>query len=176
MEERKELMKPITETERLLLRELAPDDAKDFYNLNLNPSVIKYTGDKAFQNIDEAKEFLENYQDYRLNGYGRWAVISKDNNEFLGWCGLKYSSSTNETDIGFRFFEHYWNKGFATESARACIDYGFEKLNLNRIVGRAMLENKASVNVLEKIGLQYLEEFDFDGHRGVIYTIESRTP
>lgn len=50
-------MKPITETERLLLRELAPDDAKDFYNLNLNPSVIKYTGDKAFQNIDEAKEF-----------------------------------------------------------------------------------------------------------------------
>lgn len=103
MEERKELMKPITETERLLLRELAPDDAKDFYNLNLNPSVIKYTGDKAFQNIDEAKEFLENYQDYRLNGYGRWAVISKDNNEFLGWCGLKYSSSTNETDIGFRF-------------------------------------------------------------------------
>ena len=84
MEERKELMKPITETERLLLRELAPDDAKDFYNLNLNPSVIKYTGDKAFQNIDEAKEFLENYQDYRLNGYGRWAVISKDNNEFWG--------------------------------------------------------------------------------------------
>ncbi|MCL1668665.1 GNAT family N-acetyltransferase [Elizabethkingia ursingii] len=166
-------MKPILKTERLLLRELTPDDAKDFYNLNLNPNVIKYTGDKAFQSIDEAKEFLENYQDYRLNRYGRWAVISKYNNEFLGWCGLKYSSNTNETDIGFRFFEQYWNKGFATESARACIDYGFEKLNLNRVVGRAILENKASVNVLEKLGLQYLEEFDFDGHRGVIYKIEN---
>lgn len=97
-------MKPILETERLLLRELNSDDAGDFFNLNENPNVIKYTGDKAFQNIDEAREFLENYQDYRLNGYGRWAVMSKENNEFVGWCGLKYNSSTDETDVGFRFF------------------------------------------------------------------------
>ncbi|HFK5527288.1 TPA: GNAT family N-acetyltransferase [Elizabethkingia anophelis] len=131
-------MKPILETERLLLRELNSDDAGDFFNLNENPNVIKYTGDKAFQNIDEAREFLENYQNYRLNGYGRWAVMSKENNEFVGWCGLKYNSSTDETDVGFRFFEHYWNKGFATESAGACIDYGFKNLNLNAVVGRAM--------------------------------------
>lgn len=124
-------MKPILETERLLLRELNSDDAGNFFNLNENPNVIKYTGDKAFQNIDEAREFLENYQNYRLNGYGRWAVISKVNNEFVGWCGLKYNSSTDETDVGFRFFEHYWNKGFATESAGACIDYGFKNLTLN---------------------------------------------
>ncbi|PSL89965.1 GNAT family N-acetyltransferase [Elizabethkingia miricola] len=174
MEERKVVMKPILETERLLLRELNPDDAGDFFNLNENPNVIKYTGDKAFQNIDEAREFLGNYQDYRLNGYGRWAVISKVNNEFLGWCGLKYNSSTDETDVGFRFFEHYWNKGFATESARACIDYGFKKLNLNTVVGRAMQDNTASVKVLGKLGMKYLRDFDFDGHKGVIYKIESR--
>lgn len=167
-------MKPILETERLLLRELNPDDAGDFFNLNENPNVIKYTGDKAFQNIDEAREFLENYKDYRLNGYGRWAVISKVNNEFLGWCGLKYNSSTDETDVGFRFFEHYWNKGFATESAGACIDYGFKKLKLNTVVGRAMRDNTASVKVLEKLGMKYLRDFDFDGHKGVIYKIESR--
>ncbi|HFK5585281.1 GNAT family N-acetyltransferase [Elizabethkingia anophelis] len=124
-------MKPILETERLLLRELNSDDAGDFFNLNENPNVIKYTGDKAFQNIDEAREFLENYQNYRLNGYRRWAVMSKVNNEFVGWCGLKYNSSTDETDVGFRFFEHYWNKGFATENAGACIDYGFKNLTLN---------------------------------------------
>ena len=167
-------MKPILETERLLLREINPDDAGDFFNLNENPNVIKYTGDKAFQNIDGAREFLENYQDYRLNGYGRWAVISKVNNEFLGWCGLKYNSSTEETDVGFRFFEHYWNKGFATESAGACIDYGFKNLNLNTVIGRAMQDNTASVNVLEKLGMKYLIDFDFDGHKGVIYKIESR--
>lgn len=96
-------MKPILETERLLLRELNPDDAGDFFYLNENPNVIKYTGDKVFQNIDEAREFLENYRDYWLNGYGRWAIISKVNNEFVGWCGLKYNSNTEETDVGFRF-------------------------------------------------------------------------
>ncbi|MCT4178955.1 GNAT family N-acetyltransferase [Elizabethkingia anophelis] len=167
-------MKPILETERLLLRELNPDDAGDFFNLNENPNVIKYTGDKAFQNIDEAREFLENYQNYRLNGYGRWAVMSKENNEFVGWCGLKYNSSTDETDVGFRFFEHYWNKGFATESAGACIDYGFKNLNLNTVLGRAMQDNAASVKILEKLGMKYVRDFDFDGHKGVIYKIESR--
>ncbi|WP_176370430.1 GNAT family N-acetyltransferase [Elizabethkingia anophelis] len=167
-------MKPILETKRLLLRELNPDAAGDFFNLNENPNVIKYTGDKAFQNIDEAREFLENYQDYRLNGYGRWAVMSKENNEFVGWCGLKYNSSTDETDVGFRFFEHYWNKGFATENAGECIDYGFKSLNLNAVVGRAMQDNTASVKVLEKLGMKYLIDFDFDGHKGVIYKIESR--
>lgn len=83
-------MKIILETKRLILRELNIDDAESFYKLNLNVNVIRYTGDSAFNSIDTAKEFLENYQDYKLNGYGRWAVVSKENNRFIGWCGLKY--------------------------------------------------------------------------------------
>lgn len=166
-------MKEILKTERLLLRELNPDDAENFYKLNLNPNVIKYTGNSAFKDIDEAREFLENYQDYKLNGFGRWAVIEKSTNEFLGWCGLKYDKNLDETDIGFRFFEEHWNKGFATESAQACIDYGFENLNLKTIVGRAMLENIVSIKVLEKIGLSFEKEFDFDEkNKGVIYKIQ----
>ncbi|GGG50166.1 GNAT family N-acetyltransferase [Epilithonimonas arachidiradicis] len=163
-------MKEILQTKRLLLRELNLDDAEKFYKLNLNPNVIKYTGNSAFKNIDEAKEFLENYPDYKLNGFGRWAVIEKSSNEFLGWCGLKYDKNLDETDIGFRFFEEHWNKGFATESAKACIDYGFETLNLKTIVGRAMKENLASIKVLEKIGFNFEREFDFDeNNKGVIY-------
>ena len=77
-------MKKIFETEKQILRELNTDDAKNFYELNLNPNVIKYTGDKAFKNESEAKNFLENYKDYKLNGYGRWAVIEKSTNKFLG--------------------------------------------------------------------------------------------
>lgn len=165
-------MKEILQTERLLLRELNPDDAENFYKLNLNPNVIKYTGNSACKDIDEAKEFLENYQDYKLNGFGRWAVIEKSTNEFLGWCGLKYDKNLDETDIGFRFFEEHWNKGLATESAKACIDYGFENLNLKTIIGRAISENIASIKVLEKIGLKFEREFDFDkSNKGVIYRI-----
>jgi len=164
-------MEQIVETDRLLLRELTITDAKDFYELNLNPNVVKYTGDRAFKNITEAEIFLSSYSDYDKNGYGRWAVIDKSNGEFLGWCGLKYIHALNETDIGFRFFENHWNKGFATESAKACLRFGFEKLNLETVVGRAMAENAASINVLEKIGLKYEKEFDFDSHKGLIYKI-----
>lgn len=166
-------MKQILETKRLLLRELNPDDAENFYNLNLNPNVIKYTGDSVFKNVSEAKEFLENYQDYKLNGFGRWAVINKSDKEFIGWCGLKYDQNKDETDIGFRFFEEHWNKGFATESAKACLNYGFETLDLKIITGRAMSENIASIKVLQKIGLDFVREFDFDEtNKGVIYKIE----
>lgn len=54
------------------------------------------------------------------------------------------------TDIGFRLFEEHWNKGFATESSKACIEYGFENLNLKSIIGRAMKENLVSIKVLKK--------------------------
>lgn len=167
-------MKTILETNRLLLREFKINDAQNFYELNLNQNVIKYTGNSAFKDLEEAKTFLENYSDYRRNGYGRWAVINKSTQEFLGWCGLKYDENLDKTDIGFRFFEHFWNKGFATESAKACIDYGFEKLNLKTIIGRAMKENMASIKVLEKIGLQYQRDFNFDGEEGVIYSVENK--
>ncbi|PJR03093.1 GNAT family N-acetyltransferase [Avrilella dinanensis] len=165
-------MKQILETNRLSLRELIPDDAANFYNLNLNPNVIKYTGNSAFKNVEEAREFLKNYQDYAQNGYGRRAVIKKDTNKFIGWYGLKFGEIGNETDIGFRFFGEEWNKGYATESAIACINYGFEKLNLKRIVGRAMKENTGSIKVLEKIGLKYEQNVDFEGKEAVIYKIE----
>jgi ribosomal-protein-alanine N-acetyltransferase len=167
-------MKLILETDRLLLRELNINDAGSFYKLNLNPNVLKYTGNSAFKNIEEAKEFLINYSDYEENGIGRWAVINKSNHEFLGWCGLKYDNALDETDIGFRFFEEYWNKNYATESAKACINYGFDKLGLKVILGRAMSQNKASIKVLEKIGLVFSREFEFDKNdKGVIYKIEN---
>jgi len=165
-------MKFIIETDRLLLREFILDDAEKFYQLNLNPNVIKYTGNAAFKSIEEAKLFLENYNDYKTNGYGRWAVINKESNEFIGWCGLKYGELENQTDIGFRFFEEEWNKGYATESAAACLKYGFEVLKLNRIIGRAMKENTASIKVLEKIGLVYETDCVFENKEAVIYKIE----
>ena len=165
-------MKKIIETNRLYLRELSVADAENFYLLNADEDVIKYTGDKAFESINEAKSFLENYNPYQEYGYGRWAVIAKSNEEFLGWCGLKYSPEIDEVDIGFRFFKRHWSKGYATESAKACIEYGFENLNLKTIVGRAMEANVASIKVLEKLGMSYVKHFTFHLHDGVLYQIK----
>ena len=165
-------MKLIAETSRLLLRELQPTDAQSFYALNANPNVIRYTGNTAFATVEEAKEFLENYSDYQLNGYGRWAVILKDSGQFIGWCGLKYNGDTQQTDIGFRFFEEEWGKGYATESAEACLRIGFDQLGLACIIGRAMKANIASIRVLEKLGLTYEQDIVLEGEAAVLYQIK----
>jgi len=162
------------ETERTILRNLTIDDAEDFYALNLDTEVLKYTGDKPFENIQTAKHFLINYDQYEKFGVGRLAVIEKATSKFIGWCGLKYNPDKDEYDIGFRFYRDYWNKGFATETARRCLDYGFKDLGIQRIVGRAMKENISSIKVLEKNGMTLKETFDFDGNEGVIYELTNR--
>mgnify|MGYP001627193752 CR=1 FL=1 len=164
-------MKLILETPRLYLREITPDDAENAYNLNKDREVIKYTGDDAFESVAAARAFLENYKDYKQYGYGRWAVVLKDNDTFLGWCGLKYNADIDEVDLGYRFAQQYWGKGYATESAKACLEYGFGKLNLTSIIARANHENTASINVMKKLGMQFDKTGDFCGGNAVQYRI-----
>ncbi|MGB5318046.1 GNAT family N-acetyltransferase [Eudoraea sp.] len=147
-------MKTILETDRLMLREFILDDAQKIFSLNSDPEVTRYTGDLPFKSEKEATLFLSNYQDYKKYGFGRWAVLDKKTKLFLGWCGLKRNEE-NLIDLGFRFFKNEWNKGFATESATACIYYGFNSLGFDKIIGRAAQENIASIKVLEKIGMHY---------------------
>ena len=164
-------MEKVLETERTYLRKLSVDDAKNFFDLNSDNEVIKYTGDSAFENVDEAKSFLLNYDHFDTYGYGRWAVIEKKSNKFIGWCGLKFNPKTEEVDLGFRFFKKYWNQGFATETAQACLQYGFNVLKIPRIIGRAMIENKASISVLQKIGMQYISKTTFSLNDAKLFEI-----
>lgn len=146
----------ILQTDRLVLREMTEGDAEVAYHLNLDPEVIQYTGDVAFESIDAALIFLKAYDSYQKYGFGRWAVIRKEDHTFLGWCGLKYHPDLDEFDIGFRFFKMYWNQGYATEAAKACLQAGFTKWQMPEIVGNVMAKNLASQRVLEKIGLKRL--------------------
>ncbi|MGV3609838.1 MAG: GNAT family N-acetyltransferase [Fluviicola sp.] len=159
----------ILETPRLTLREMTPEDAESAYILNSDPEVLKYTGDNPFESVEEAREFLEKYESYKKYGFGRWAVILKETGEYLGWCGLKYIPELDEFDIGYRLMKKFWGKGYATEAAEACLKLGFGQFGMKTIVGRAMPENGASVRVLEKIGLTYLENRVEDGTEEVIY-------
>lgn len=156
------------ETPRLILRELTVNDANSFYQLNLNPEVIKYTGDPPFASVEESKEFLLHYKEYQNHGFGRWAVITKENNQFIGWCGLKYHKE-GYVDLGFRFFQDKWGKGYATESAKACINYAQSSLNLPELIGRVMPSNIASVRVLEKLGFTFFKTGACNGVENALY-------
>ncbi len=141
------------ESTRLGLREFSPDNAVHIYRLNADPLVIRYTGDPPFDSVQEASDFIRGYERYRNDGYGRWAVINKADNDFIGWSGLNLLDG--EIDLGYRFFRSVWGQGFATEAARACIDYGFNRLGMTRIIARALPDNIASWKVLEKVGMRF---------------------
>jgi RimJ/RimL family protein N-acetyltransferase len=147
-------MKIIIETPRLILREFQLSDAEKMYELNSDPEVIKYTGDPPFKSVEETRNFLSQYKDYQRNGYGRWIMTLKETNEPIGWCGLKLNEE-GFVDLGFRLFRTYWNNGYASEAAQACLAYGFNTLDMNFIIGRVVSENKASVKALEKLGMKY---------------------
>ena len=166
-------MKIIAQTERLILREFTIDDAIHFYKMNNDPEVIQYTGDNAFTSLEDAKEFLSNYNQYELNNMGRWAVCLKDTNEFLGWCGLKYHPKDNIVEVGYRFYKKHWNKGYATESAKASIDYGFKTLKLSKIYAHAHIENLNSHQVIKKCGMEFVKEFDYEGIPANLYKIDN---
>ena len=158
-------MNVVIETNRLLLRTFTINDCQLIYDLNKDRNVTRYTYDPV-SDIEQAKEILEKVilPQYALYNHGRWAVHIKTDLEFIGWCGLKYRFERNEVDLGYRFKQSGWGKGYATEAAFACLKYGFEKLNIQKITGRAVPENIASWRVLEKIGMQFSREEAVDGH------------
>lgn len=165
-------MNIILETERFYFRQFTEADAGLFLELNSNPAVVKYVHEAPI--ADEAaalKVITEIIQPQYINGIGRWAMHLKENNEFIGWCGLKYIKELDETDLGYRFFEHCWGKGYATEAARATLRYGFDQMHIDEIIGRAHIDNIASWKVLEKIGMQYWKENNFCDGPTKVYRI-----
>ena len=157
------------ETERFILRELLLSDDTGIFELDSNNDVHRYLGKKPIKNIEEARNVIDFIrQQYVDNGIGRWAIIEKTTNDFVGWTGLKFvrdniNNHSDFYDLGYRLIPKFWGQGIATETAKASVDYGFNKLNLNRIYGMADLDNKASINVLEKAGLKFIDTFNYEG-------------
>jgi len=160
------------ETERLILRDLLESDVNGIFELDSDPMVHEYLGKKPIRTKKEAKKVIEFIREqYIQRGIGRFAAIEKSSGDFIGWSGLKFNTGDKEIigdkrdfhDIGYRLIPRYWNKGYATESSLACLDLGFKNLELNTIVGAAEIGNIASNKVLERIGLQYVEQLHLDG-------------
>lgn len=168
-------MKPIITTTRFHLREKLPSDAEDMYLLNADPEVIKYTGDPPFRDEAEALAFIKSYDHFKKNGFGRWVIVDQKTNEYLGWCGLKRHED-GMIDIGYRIKKEHWGKGIASETAAACLDYGFSVLDMNEIVGRSASENLASIRILEKIGMTFWKKDTCEGiDNSVWYKIDKAT-
>jgi len=161
--------KPI-ETERLILRPVLDTDVDDYFELDSDPEVHKYLGNKPITKKEQAVKAIEFLQkQYKERGIARWAVIHKETNEFMGWSGIKYLTESeqmngvyNVYELGYRFMPKFWGKGYATESAQAWVDYAFNDMKIKSFYAAADVPNKGSVNVLQKVGFKITGEFLFE--------------
>jgi len=162
-------MKIFAETERLILRELVASDAEGLFAIDSDPDVNIYLGNNPVKNIEQTRDIIQFIRNqYVENGIGRWAMIEKTTNNFIGWAGLKLvkeptNNYCNYYDLGYRLNKNYWGRGFATEAAKTCVDYGINQLNLKHIYAIADENNIASKKVLEKVGLKFIETFNLEG-------------
>ena len=169
-------MKTSFETERLLLREMLPSDDVGMFELNSNPEVHRFLGNKPQTSIEQSREWIVDIrQQYLVNGIGRWSVVLKETGEFIGWCGLKIERHINGHDqfydLGYRFIQKHWGKGYAYESAQAWLEVGFNEMNLEVINAYVDADHLASRRVLEKCGLQLMNVFMYEGTPELWYEI-----
>lgn len=153
------------ETHRLILRPFAEQDIAEMAQLNADPQVMRffpapYTEEQTRAMIDIwATKLLD-------HGYAFSAVERKEDNKLLGMAGLsrleKGAPIAPCTEIGWRFAADAWGQGFASEAARAWLDYGFKVLNLPEILSFAPKLNLPSLKVMERIGMHRCAELDFE--------------
>jgi len=170
------------ETERLILRPILDTDLDGMFELDSNPEVHKYLGNKAITEKEQAQKYITLLQQqYKERGIARWAVIHKETNEFMGWSGIKYLNESeqengfyNVYELGYRFIPKFWGKGYATESAQAWVDYMFNEAGVKSLYAAADIPNKGSVNVLQKVGFEITGEFVFEwkGTKADCYWLE----
>ena len=162
-------MKTFVETDRLILRELLVSDIEGMFQLDADPEVHRYLGNQPLTNREQVLKVIYNIrQQYIDHGIGRWAVMDKKTNEFMGWAGLKFvtdltNNHINYYDLGYRLIKKYWGQGVATESARASLKYAFEQLHAKEVYAMTDCFNEPSNKVLQKLGLKFIEKFNLDG-------------
>ena len=153
----------IFKSDRLGFRNWNERDLDEFAELNSDEDVMEYfpktlTKEETFKFIERLKKCFEK------NRYTYFAVDTLETNEFIGFIGLFYqnykSDFTPNVDIGWRLRKSFWKKGYATEGAKKCIEYGFKSLGLEKIISVCPEKNSKSKNVMKKIGMNKVGEFN----------------
>jgi|SRR5579885_1335737 len=145
------------ETERLLIRDWRREDVEAAFSIYGDPEVMRYVGNgKPFESLDYMRKvidrMIEKYRDQKL---GVWAVELRETGELIGAGFLTAVPDGSDIEVGYHFGKPWWGNGYATETTKALVRYGFEEAGLNKIVGLTYPENIPSQRVLQKAGLTH---------------------
>ena len=164
----------IMETNRLILREVNHGDAESLFALFNEPEVMKYFSNTP-RSIEEAYERIElDLGQYTKRGFGFWATVLKDTGKIVGQCGLlaQKVDEFDETEIAYALAKEYRGQGFATEAAKAIKNYGFNKLNFNRLISIIDPDNISSQKVALRTGLAFEKTTTWMNKQVNIYSVQ----
>jgi ribosomal-protein-alanine N-acetyltransferase len=156
-------MSYLIQTQRLGLRVFTEEDKARFAVINTDSDVMRYY--PATLSNQESDALVDRIISQQAKyGYSLYAADHLEADEFIGFIGFLYSDFASPytpcTEIGWRLDKAFWNQGLATEGAGACLDYGFKKMPLTEIYSWTAVPNRPSAKVMQKIGMQYIANFD----------------
>jgi len=159
------------ETARLTVRPFVESDFDALVALREPWEVRQYLG-----GVRNTVEFTRQRLNYYLahqarHGYAMSVVCLKGSTAMIGWGGLQHFNDGEEVEVGYAFAQAHWGQGLATELASACVQFGFARLGLDRIIAVADEANIASRRVMEKIGMRHEKDLVHYGHPCVYYAI-----
>jgi ribosomal-protein-alanine N-acetyltransferase len=162
----------ILETPRMIVRRWVPDDWKRFRTLFTDPRVMQYIGDgRPWSDARIRRWVEESIEIEMIRGWVLWPLVHREDSEVIGFCGF-WHGFPPDVEMGWRLLPEYWGQGLMTEVAQALIDYGFETYKFERLIAVAQPANRASIRVMEKIGMMFEREFTHHGIDVVSYARE----
>jgi ribosomal-protein-alanine N-acetyltransferase len=154
-------MADVLRTERLLLRPWRAEDREAFAALNADPVVMEHFPSTLTR--DESDVFADGIAAHLdEHGWGTYAVEVVDGPEFIGYIGLAAPEWLGATEVRWRLAREHWGHGYATEGARAAIDDGFTRLDLDEIVAITVPANERSRSVMRRLGMTHDSADDFE--------------
>ena len=161
------------ESERLALREFTLDDVDAMFAIIGDAETMKYYP-QTFSREDAADWIRRNLERYRRDGFGLYAVTLKATGDFIGDCGLAWQQVEGKTllEVGYHLHRDQWGHGYATEAARACLDYAFRDLGAAEVVSLIRPENLPSRRVGERNGMTVDKQILFHGLPHLLYVMK----
>lgn len=161
------------ETERLIFRDWKAADVEPFQALCADPRVMQFVGDGEPWPLDRTEQFVVQAREMSQTlGFCQWPVIHKTNSAMIGFCGFVPANAGAGAEIGWRLATEYWGQGLATEAARAVLKHGFETLGFQRVIATVQTPNRASIRIVEKLGMKPESSFLKNGRTVILYSID----
>ncbi len=160
------------ETARLRLRPYRESDLDALHHLWTDPDVRRYLWDgEVIARPVAAQALRASIACTAQHGFGHWAVCPAGDDALIGFCGFRFLDETPEIELLYGLAPAYWGRGLATEAARAMLRFGFEALGFARVVAITDFANRASVAVMQRLGMQFETRFQHHGLDSVRYAM-----